>query len=384
MDGYCHPAIAGAAVAIARNAGLMLLQYSRIAVQATIAAARTVAAWVLMAAGAVARTAVIVGALIAQGAQWAWLGLQAMIQAARIAAAWFIAMGPIGWVIAIIIGLVALIIIYWDEIKAAISAAWDWIKENAIAVWTAISDFFSGIINGIKQFFIDMAVDFLIEWMLWQAKIKGFWEDLWNGIKNFFKGIWDFIVQFVQNKIDEFWAGVQALAQLKAKFDEWVGNAVDAAVDKFWELVEWAGNLPGEILDALGDMGSWLYNAGKDLIQGFIDGIDNMVDNVKDTLTSLTDKLTSWKGPPKRDKVIFEPAGEMAMGSFERGLKNGIPAIRSFLQGFTRDIELTTNANIRSTLPGERRGVNIENVNINAATNRFDKGELEAQLAMVV
>ncbi len=55
--------------------------------------------------------------------------------------------------------------------------------------------------------------------------------------------------------------------------------------------------LPGKALDALGNSDTKLLNAGKSLIQGFLDGITRLLGNVKTTLQDLTAKLTLWKGP---------------------------------------------------------------------------------------
>lgn len=123
------------------------------------------------------------------------LGAAFLVNAARIAASWLIAMGPIGWVIAAVIALVALIIIYWDEIKAAtiiawnaitswLGTAWEWIKSTATSVWGAITGFFSTIWNGI------VAV-----WNSVWAVIGGTVTTIWNGIVTFLQFIWNVIVQ---------------------------------------------------------------------------------------------------------------------------------------------------------------------------------------------
>jgi hypothetical protein len=65
-----------------------------------------------MAAGAV-RTAVV------WAAQWVVMAASSLLSAASMAASWLIAMGPVGWVIAAVVGLVALIIANWDMIVAA-------------------------------------------------------------------------------------------------------------------------------------------------------------------------------------------------------------------------------------------------------------------------
>ncbi|WP_461169264.1 matrixin family metalloprotease [Arthrobacter sp. Z1-15] len=134
------------------NAGLAVVQGARVVAswvamggQAVAQAARVVASWVATAASA----AVNAGASVIQGARvvgsWVLMGGQAMLQGARMAAAWVLAMGPLGWVIAAVVGIVAIIVANWDELKAAtaklpeafdkamagIGKAWDKLGEIA-------------------------------------------------------------------------------------------------------------------------------------------------------------------------------------------------------------------------------------------------------------
>jgi phage-related protein len=69
---------------------------------------------------------------------------RAIVWAARLAAQWLIAMGPIGWITAAVIALVALIIWKWDEIKAATIRVWT-------AVWSFIKTLWNKIKSGIAQ-----------------------------------------------------------------------------------------------------------------------------------------------------------------------------------------------------------------------------------------
>jgi hypothetical protein len=77
-------------------------------------------------------------------ASWVFMAVQSMINAVKMAAAWLIALGPVGLVIAIIIGLIAVFVLLWKKsdafrgffvglwgkITAAAKGAWDWIKKN--------------------------------------------------------------------------------------------------------------------------------------------------------------------------------------------------------------------------------------------------------------
>lgn len=141
------------AAAAVLNAGLTVGAWIGMGIAAVAQAAIVAAAWlgaqissvaslVVMAAGFVAQGAVMVASVAVTVASvvagWVLMATESLIQAARIALAWFIAMGPIGWVIALVIGVVALII-----------ANWETVKNFTIGVFTAIWDFIVGAWNGI-------------------------------------------------------------------------------------------------------------------------------------------------------------------------------------------------------------------------------------------
>lgn len=94
------------------------------------------------------------------------LGAQALITAARIGASWLIAMGPIGWIVAGVIAIIALAIAAWKNnfmgfkdwltgawarIKEVAGAAWEWIKTTAIENWDAIVGKVKGAIEWFKE-----------------------------------------------------------------------------------------------------------------------------------------------------------------------------------------------------------------------------------------
>jgi phage-related protein len=111
---------------------------------------------------------------------------------------------------------------------------------------------------------------------------------------------------------------------------------VQAIRDAIANAVTWVKGLPGQARAALGSIGSTLWNAGKDLIQGFIDGIKSMVGSVKSTLGGITDSLTSWKGPPAKDARILTPAGRLLIEGFIRGITDSTAKLRARLQSITK------------------------------------------------
>lgn len=147
----------GVTVAAASIGGLLLPQFIALAAQATITAAKVVASWVSMAAGAMASATVqaiqVIPSLLKQFvalavgaaqaavrvvASWVTMAVQATINAVRMAAAWVVAMGPVGWVGAAIAGLAALIASKTGWMAKAVEAA----KDKIIRAFQAIVDAF--------------------------------------------------------------------------------------------------------------------------------------------------------------------------------------------------------------------------------------------------
>ncbi len=224
-------------------------------VQATIAAAKNVVAWVTSKAGAVSSIAFQVAGMTLIAAGWVMVGVQALLGAAKVAAAWLIALGPIGLAIAVIALVVVLIIKYWDQIKAATVAVWNAVKN-------AVSKAVSGVVNFVKSHWplllaiitgpIGLAVLFVVRnW----AKIKGATVAAFNAVKSAISG---------------------AMNAVKST----VSNAVGNVLSIFRGLL-------GKIKGALSGAGSALKGIGKNIVQGLINGIKSMGGAISRALVAL-------------------------------------------------------------------------------------------------
>lgn len=137
--------------------GLYALEAIKGAIVYGVQSARVAVAWGVMSAAAVASgaktAAVWTGSVIASAASgtvsflisagrvvggWVLMGVQSLIHAARMAAAWLLAMGPVGWVIAAVIGLVAIIIANWDTISSFTRDMWE---KHVKPVFDALGNF---------------------------------------------------------------------------------------------------------------------------------------------------------------------------------------------------------------------------------------------------
>ncbi|WP_157440579.1 phage tail protein [Actinokineospora inagensis] len=175
-------------------------------------------------------------------------------------------------------------------------------------VFAAVSSIIAGALR-----YVQGVIDFAL------GLITGNWDRAWSGLRNMLGGVWDMISGAVSN-------GIGAVVGL-------------------------VRDLPGRALDALGDLGNLLVEAGKNLIRGLIRGIESAVQWLKDKLSWVTDLLPDWKGPPARDRVLLQPTGRLIMGGFLRGLEDGTPQVRDYLSDLTDT--LPTDPTIPT--PGTRR-----------------------------
>jgi phage-related protein len=213
---------------------------------------------------------------------------------------------------------------------AAVKYAWDH--------FDAFKGFISRLWSDIKQWFMD-GVHAIDKALLWFVSLPGkFQHWLADASSAVGHGIGVAVSWFagLPGRVGSAIAGY--FSHLGADFSGWIGGVVDSVTKKGADLIQWFKDLPGKIVKALGDLGSTLWNAGVDLIKGFINGIGSMFGSVKDKLGDLVDNLTSWKGPPAKDAVLLTRNGQLVIQGFIAGIDDQIPAVKAKLGGLTASL----------------------------------------------
>jgi len=133
-------------------------------------------------------------------------------------------------------------------------------------------------------------------------------------------------------------------------------NAVWATIRGAW------GNIPGFVSGIVGKIAGffsgiksriqkffsgargWLMGAARDIIDGFVAGIRGGFGRVESAFGDLTSKLTSWKGPPARDRVILFNNGQLVIDGFKRGLESQYAGVEKSLSRWTGGLEANVTA----------------------------------------
>lgn len=207
-----------------------------------------------------------VGTALSVVADWIAMAAASVANAAVMAASWLVAFWPIALIIAAVAALVALVILNWD-----------YIKNQTIEIWTAI-----------------------VNWLT---------------------GIWNDIVSQVQGAINLVLDAWSWLSALPGRVAEWFGGVVRAAADKIGQLIDWVKSIPGKVLNAVGNLGRLLWDAGAKIIQGLWDGLKSMWNKVTGWISGIGSWIADHKGPIEVDAVLLVPHGNAIMDGLAKGLQ---------------------------------------------------------------
>lgn len=121
----------------------------------------------------------------------------------------------------------------------------------------------------------------------------------------------------------------------------WSG-ALDATVTWIGKMVAKVKALPGNAKDALGDLTTKLLQAGKDLIQGFINGITSKLGEVKSAASGVAggaiDSIKGALGIHSPSKVFYK-FGEDTVQGFIDGVNSKISSIKQAMSSMTSTIK---------------------------------------------
>lgn len=276
---------------------VLVTAFAKLGIAAIINGAKVVASFVAQAAAAIAQGAIVIGQIALMVAKWAWAGVQFLAHAAKMAAAWFIALGPIGWIIAAVIALATLIIYYWDDIKKWtiktweevsrwLADTWEGIKKKAEDIWKSIKDFFQTTWDGIKQtteYTWNGIVTFLQN--VWDG-IKTTAVNIWNAIIAFFTTTWNNLKQSVSNTFNSIKTTISnAWTSIKTTVATLASSIQSAMLDPFQSSKI-------AITSIISDAKNW----GKNMVSNIVSGITSKISDVKNAASKVARTIKSYIG----------------------------------------------------------------------------------------
>jgi phage-related protein len=162
--------------------------------------------------------------------------------------------------------------------------------------------------------------------------IGSFFTDIWNGLKNTAINAAHAIADGVRSALSviggffagAFEAGRAAVVNAFFMIKDGVANGIEA-------VLSWIRGMPGRIVDAIGNLGSLLWDIGRRLITGLLDGIKAGAKAVFDFIKSIGPTIANLKGPLDVDKRLLIPAGLAIMSGLHASLVENFAPVEEFM-----------------------------------------------------
>lgn len=302
--------------------------------------------------------------------------------------------GPVGIAIVAIAAIVAAVVYLWntnekfrdsvkqtwEDIKAAVGAVVDWFSTEVIGrlkdfwdtlvedtstttgalgrmlqtfgntwgeYWEAIKTFCQGVwdtITGIIEGALDIILGAL---RIWLGLVSGDWSTAWDGIKQIWDGFWKGGTKLVQGSfqiltsifgaalavIKNIWDAFWAIFNISPNSS--LGKFVASVSDALAAASRWFSQWPSKVKQAFNGSGTWLWQAGKNIISGLLDGLRSGWHSVTGWFSRATASIPKLKGPENVDKALLISSGRWVMQGFQKGLESQYGSVRSSLKNLT-------------------------------------------------
>lgn len=140
---------------------------------------------------------------------------------------------------------------------------------------------------------------------------------------------------------------ITSLPQIVAAALQLVGELAGGLIRGIPKVIAAIGNLVKEIFNGIRSIN--LVDAGKAVIDGFLNGLKAAFGGVKDFIGGIGDWIVKHKGPLPYDRRMLIPAGHAIMGGFNKGLQSKFSSVKSTISGISRMV-----ANAMSITPTPR------------------------------
>lgn len=239
-----------------------------------------------------------------------------------------------------------------QAVLPAIQSAFQTVGSVIQGVINAVFPFIQTVITSVMN-----VINAVIGTVL--AAINGDWSGVWEGIQNIVSSVWDGITSIVSGAINAVSGIISSVLSGIGSIFSSVWNGIKGAVSGAWSgitsavssgvssMMNFIISIPSRIMGVFSGAGSWLLSAGKNIIQGLINGITNAIGGaisaVKDAVGGIIDGAKSLLGIHSPSRVFDREIGRMIPAGLGRGVSENERAA-------TRPVEDMVNSLLPSSI----------------------------------
>ena len=188
-----------------------------------------------------------------------------------------------------------------------------------------ISNVWNGVIKPAWDFFRNAAG-------LLADVLTGNFSNIRNRFSSMGQAISDIVHGVINSAMNFFKSIFENAKQVAASFGQAIGRMVGTVRNKIGEMMGVLGQIPGKVQGVFASAGSWLVNAGKNIINGLINGIKSMFGQVGNAIGSvMPDKIRGMLG-------FMDGGLAMAQGGITRAyLDGGIEKLERYANGGSKE-----------------------------------------------
>lgn len=198
-------------------------------------------------------------------------------------------------IVSVVQALVPVVQVLQPIVAGVISAIVGFIGSTLLPTIQAMLPFIQGIINGIT-----MVV---------------------NGIVNVIQGVINLVTGLINGNWRQAFNG----------FKQIVHGAVQG-------VLGFLGGIGSAIGGIFAGAGTWLWNAGKSILTGLLNGLKSAWRSVTSFVGGIGSWIVKHKGPISYDRRMLVPAGKAIMGGFDKSLKAGWKDVQRTVNGMNAQI----------------------------------------------
>lgn len=201
-----------------------------------------------------------------------------------------------------------------------------------VVVFQAVAQVITNVMQIVKGV-IDVAV----------GLISGNWGQVWRGMGTVLSGVWNLVVSLIRGALALVGQLVISGIGLAVNFIRSAFQGVLGFLGGIWggitsgvsgmvgDVLGFFRSLPGKILGALGNVGRVLWDAGRNIVQGLINGIGSMLGAIGRAVLNIVPEAI--RGPFEQLMGIHSPSevttwwGEMLGAGVVKGVDGSTPDV---------------------------------------------------------